>query len=124
MNKKIAEAVTKLDDLTVKKLGEAFAMDCTVTEVCLFAGISRQTYYTWIKDDPELSDRFEQLRDYPVLKARKTVVDSLDQPENAHWYLSRKRRGEFATREEHTGADGRPILDELVDAVKEIIKRE
>ena len=98
-------------------------MDCSVSEACLHAGISRQTYYNWIKENPDLLDRFEQLREHPVLKARKTVVDSLDQPENAHWYLSRKRRAEFATREEHTGPDGGPLI-EISEAVKEIIKRQ
>ena len=70
--------MTKLDDITVKKLEEAFAMDCTVGEACLFAGISRQTYYTWIKENPELLDRFEHLRETPVLKARSTIIKGLD----------------------------------------------
>jgi len=122
-NRKIAAAVTKLDDITVKKLEEAFAMDCTVGEACLFAGISRTTYYAWIKANPELANRFEELRDTPVLKARQTIVKDLDKPESAHWYISRKRRNEFATREEHTGADGQPLMD-LTAAVKEIIKRQ
>ena len=115
--------MTKLDDITVKKLEEAFAMDCTIGEACLYAGISRQTYYTWIKDNKHLLDRFEELRDTPVLKARQTIVKDLDKPESAHWYISRKRRNEFATREEHTGADGVP-LQELTVVVKEIIKRD
>jgi hypothetical protein len=97
-------------------------MDCTISEACLYAGISRQTYYDWIKNNKDLSDRFEQIRDTPVLKARKTVVDGLDKDENAHWYLSRKRRGEFATREEHTGADGQPLM-EIAKDVKQIISR-
>jgi len=48
--------------MSVKKLEEAFAMDCSIEEACFYAGISRQTYYTWIKDNPELLDRFEELK--------------------------------------------------------------
>ncbi len=98
-------------------------MDCTVSESCLFAGISRDTYYTWIKEFPALADRFETLRDHPVLKARSTIVKALDNVGTSQWYIERKRKGEFTSRQEHTGADGQPLVD-LTAAVKEIIKRE
>lgn len=122
-NRKISEAMTKFDDLTVKKLEEAFAMDCTIGEACLFAGISRVTYYEWIKKHPDLANRFEELRENPVLKARSTIIKNLDNVGTSQWYIERKRKGEFASRQEHTGADGQPIVD-LTAAVKEIIKRQ
>jgi hypothetical protein len=121
-NRKIAAAMTKLDAITVKKLEEAFAMDCTVGEACLYAGISRTTYYAWIKDNPELANRFEELRETPVLKARSTIIKGLDNVGTSQWYIERKRKNEFASRQEHTGADGQP-LQELTTVVKEIIKR-
>jgi hypothetical protein len=34
----------------------------------------------------------------------------------------RKRKAEFTSRQEHTGADGAPLL-ELMETMKEIIKR-
>jgi hypothetical protein len=120
--RKISDNVTKLDDATVKKLEEAFSMDCTVSEACLYAGISRASYYNWIKEFPALVDRFEQLRDKPVLKARTTIVNSLNNIGTSQWYIERKRKNEFASRQEHTGADGQPLVD-LTDAVKEIINR-
>lgn len=54
-------------------------------------------------------DRFEALKDKPILKARATVVRGLDQANNAQWYLERKRKDEFSGRVEHTGADGRNL---------------
>lgn len=85
---------------SVKKLEEAFAMDATVEEACFYAGISRQAYYEWIKESPELGDRFEALRNNPVLKARKTVVESLNNPDYAFRYLERKKKDEFAVKTE------------------------
>ena len=79
-NRKIAEAVTKLSPEVVNKLEEVFALDGTVEEACFYAGISRQTYYVWIKNNKELHDRFEELRQRPFLKARQTIVKNLDQP--------------------------------------------
>lgn len=84
----------------VRKLEEAFALDCTVEEACFYADISRQTYYVKIKEKPELSDRFEELRQRPFLKARQTIIKSLDQPEHAKWYMERKKKKEFAPRQE------------------------
>lgn len=84
----------------IQKLEQVFAMDGTVKEACLYAGISPSTYYDWVKDLPELSERFEALREKPVLKARETVINSLKTPDGARWYLERKRRKEFGVRPE------------------------
>jgi hypothetical protein len=34
-------------------------------------------------EDQELKDRIEELQERPILKARQTVVKSLEEPENA-----------------------------------------
>lgn len=100
---------SKETELTVKKLEEAFALDCSVEEACFYAKISRQTYYTWVKDDPALLDRFEELRQNPFLLARQTIVKSLTNPSDAQWYMERKKKKEFAQRVENTGKEGDPI---------------
>lgn len=94
-------------DETVKKLEEAFAIDATVDEACFYAGITRQTYYNHVKEDAlegtearRLFDRFEGLRNRPVLKARQTIVKALDTPQYALEYLKRKRKLEFSERTE------------------------
>lgn len=116
---------------TVKKLEEAFAMDSTVSEACFFANITRQTYYNHVKEDAvegskekELFDRFEALRNNPVLKARQTVMKSLDDPKHAKWYLERKKKDEFSVRieNEHTGEDIITKLDEQNKKTKELIE--
>ena len=101
---------------TVKKLEEVFSLDGTVSEACFYAGISRQLYYTYVKEDApegsperELFDRFEALRERPVLKARQTIVKNLDNPQYATWYVERKRKNEFSSRNELTGKDGKDL---------------
>lgn len=95
---------------TMKKLEEAFALDATVQEACFYAGISTVTYYDWVKQDPGLANRLDALRNKPVLKARKTVVDSLGNPDFAFKYLERKRKDEFSPRVENTGKDGAALI--------------
>lgn len=91
---------------TLIKLEEAFAIDASVPEACMFAGISQNCYYEWIKDNPKLGERFAELRQKPVLKARNVIVKNLENPEVSKWYLERKAKGEFAQRSEVTGAGG------------------
>lgn len=96
---------------TLTKLEEAFAIDASVAEACFFAGISQKTYYEWIKNDPKLGERFAELRQNPVLKARNVVMEALNNKDKdtAKWYLERKAKNEFAPRNELTGAGGGPI---------------
>jgi len=92
---------TKLDNLKVKKLEEAFALGSTIAEACYYADISKQTYYNWTEQNPELLDRFEQLQQAPILKARRTLANALENdPRLAFKYLERKLKDEFGPRYE------------------------
>lgn len=90
----------KLNDDTVNKLEQAFAIGADVSAACYFADISRQTYYNWIEDNKELEEKFDRLREKPALQAYQTVVKGLDKPEMARWYLERKKKLEFSQRNE------------------------
>ncbi len=107
----------------LKKLEEVFAIDGTVQEACFYADITPTTYYNWLEKKPELVERFEALRNRPVLKARQTVVQSLNTPAGAQWYLQRKRKTEFSERTEVTGADGAAIKVEVSERIKELAKK-
>src|SRR3990167_4693597 len=99
-NKKIGEAVSKMKPDIIKKLEQAFSFDCSIDEACLYAGITPPTLYNWKKKNPKLFERFEVLRNHPVLAARERVVKGVKESYgNAMDYLSRKKKGEFATKE-------------------------
>lgn len=96
--KKTAEAV--------KKLEEAASMDMNVEESCLWANISKQTYYTWIKEDLKLKDRLDELHATPILKAKSIVFEKMGESyQNAMDYLKRKRKKEFGDNVDMT-SDG------------------
>ena len=84
---------------TLNKLEEIFALGGTDLEACFYAGISRQTLYDYQEKNPEFIDRKEGLKSKPILKARMTIVDSLDDPKNSQWYLERKSKDEFSTKQ-------------------------
>lgn len=88
----------KLTEDTIRKLSQAFSLDCSVKEACMYANISTDTYYRWIKEFPELSDEFERLRQLPIFRARMRVIKGIDESfDNALKYLKVKKRDEFWT---------------------------
>ncbi len=110
---------TKLDDITVKKLEDAFILGASVNEACFNANISKQTYYNWTDENPELLDRFEQLKQSPILKARKTVVRALEKnPTIAMRYLEKKLKSEFGNKEIDT-RDSKEILQSFMDSFQD-----
>ena len=90
--KHISEAMLKDQPEKISRLKEAFAMDCTIAEACCFAEISLQTYYTWIKKNPELLDEFQEMKNKLPLAARNNIkkgLESGDVPLSER-YLTRK----------------------------------
>ena len=85
-----------ITEAVVAKLENVFAIDGSVEEACSYAEISRDAFYDYLKKNKEFSDKIEQLREKPVLKARQTAVQKLGESyTNAMDYLKRKRRREF-----------------------------
>ena len=86
----------------VSKLEAAFSWGCTDTEACIWAGISRETLYEYIRNNPTFADRKEQLKETPNLKARQVLNLALQQKDKqtAQWWLERKKKEEFSTRSE------------------------
>ena len=85
----------------VGKLEIAFAKGLNKTEACRFAGISRDTLYAYIKDNPKFSDRIEVLQSHPSMKAKINIADRIEKGdiELSQWYLERKNRDEFSLKQ-------------------------
>lgn len=95
LQKRVMGRPTLMTPEVVAKLEQVFAIDGTVEEACSYAEISRNTFYDYVKKNTDFSNRIEDLRQRPILKARQTVVSSLSEPNNAFRYLEKKRRQEF-----------------------------
>jgi hypothetical protein len=77
---------------TVKKLEEILKLGASDLAACAYAGISRETFYSWIKDDDEFSDRIDNARNYPIIAARNVIVTSIIRDKNvdsAKWYIEK-----------------------------------
>lgn len=99
----------------LRKLEYAFALDCTIEEACLMAGIYPTAYYTFLKKEKGFAKTVLLLRNIPVLIARKTVVEGLEgRREEAMSYLRVKKNREFSPRLNMT-AEGKIDHDVAVD---------
>lgn len=91
---------TIMTEETLKKLEEAFSIGATDKEACFVANISHQTLYNYQKDNPEFVERKEALKDMPKYKARKNIVNKVNEGDVnvSQWYAERKAKDEFSNR--------------------------
>lgn len=90
----------------LEKLRQAFLIGCTDIEACLAANISRATLNNYQNANPDFLDKKEEWKQNPLLKARNTIYNNLDDKDMARWYAERKNKDEFSSRSEITGKDG------------------
>jgi len=69
---------TKLTPECVTRLEDAASVQADVKQRCFYANISRQTYYRWIKENPDLSDRLDDLYERLPLKARQNIAQRIE----------------------------------------------
>ena len=86
----------------LQKLKEAFMMGCSKREACLYADVAESTFYDFLKEYPEYSEKIEIWKSYEKIKARMVVHKALDKGDRdmAKWYLERKAKDEFNTKME------------------------
>lgn len=104
---------TVFTEEVIRKIEEVAALDGSVAEMAYYAGIHPDSIYAKMAEDDVFSDRIKSLRERPILKARQTIVKSLENPQGAQWYLSRKKKTEFSERTEVTGEDGTPLVTNI-----------
>ena len=87
---------TSITKEVVSKLEAAFSTGANITQACFYADISRDTYYRWLNENPELSDRFEVLKEQQILKAKDNIYRSI-QAGNVgdSWRLLEKRDPDY-----------------------------
>lgn len=90
----------KITNVILRKLETAFRMGSTDREAVIYANISSSTLYDFQKKNPRFTEQKEGWKLCPILKARKMICDNIKKNVGiAKWYLERKCRTEFATRQ-------------------------
>jgi hypothetical protein len=116
MGKTTVGRPTTMTKDTLAKLEYAFSIGCSDSEACLHANINKSTLYRFQNENPEFKDRKDLLKEKLVLVARTNIAYKLNEKDTATsiWYLERKKKAEFSTRLEATGADGKDLLPTII----------
>lgn len=116
----------KINDEELRKLETAFKMGCLNREACAYADIPESTFYDYIKAHPEFSEKMIKWKQNPILKAKHTIYQNLDNEKTAQWYLERKCKDEFSTKQEveavNTNIDikDEKIINKVMEKLKEL----
>ena len=109
----------KITPKILEKLEEAFKLGCTNREACFYADVAESTFYDFLNEYPEYSDKINMWKDYQKIKARYVVHKALEKGDKdmAKWYLERKAKDEFNTKTEvDTTINNKVIIiDDLPD---------
>ncbi|HQI74742.1 MAG TPA: hypothetical protein PLY37_02685 [Candidatus Pacearchaeota archaeon] len=108
----------------LKKLEEVFALGGTDEEACFYADISEQTLYNYQSRNPEFIERKQRLKFRPVLKARRTIIEWLDSPNYAKWYLERKIKEETIEFKKPQNEENNRSLSELIQNASPEVRNE
>lgn len=104
----MAESVgrpTVMTEEVLQKLEYAFMRGLTDLEACLFANIGTTTLYNYCEENPEFRERKEELKKNPTAKAKLNVYEAIENKDVdvSKWYLERKAKDEFSTKQEVSG---------------------
>ena len=91
---------TKLTPELVSKLEQAATVSATIKQSCLYAGISTVTYYEWIKQNPDLLNRLELLRERRPLKANQNITGAIENGDLrlSQWEIERRQSDEYGEK--------------------------
>lgn len=96
---------TVMTKTMIGKLEMLFAQGLSDREACLVANISPSTLYDYCNENPEFAERKELLKEQPKITAKLNVAEAIEKKDidMSKWYLERKAKDEFSTKQEISG---------------------
>lgn len=110
---------SKLTPNLKAKIREACMLGATNAEIAYMAEITEKTLYNYFSQDKQFLQQVNLWKQAPLLKARKTIIDNLNQPRVAMWFIERKSK---ETENAHVTSDRDFDLDNVSeDMLRKII---
>ena len=98
------------------KLELLFAKGLTDREACLIADINPATLYNYCNEHPDFLERKELLKEQIKTQAKLNVAEAIEKKDidMSKWYLERKAKDEFSTKQEISGDIKVKKLEDLI----------
>lgn len=115
---------TRLTDEVLKKLEDAFKVGASISQACIYAGISQQDYFNWIKKYEWFFERMEGFKNFPYVFSKEAIfkaINSKDPNVSAKYALEflKRRDPERKDKQENTNLDYSFTWITIEDATKE-----
>lgn len=117
---------TKMTSEILAKLESGFKIGLNDAEACAYADIDPATLYRYQDKHKKFCKQKEQWKKNPIAKAKNTIYKNLDDPQTAKWYLERKCKDEFSTKQEvsttNTNIDikDEQVINSVIDKLKDL----
>lgn len=82
----------------IESLRWAFMIGIPDKKACFFAGISPATLYNYQAQNQGFLEQKDAWKLNPIIKAKLTIFNHLDEISIAKWYLERRARSEFGIK--------------------------
>ena len=101
---------TRLTDEVLKKLEDAFKVGASISQACIYAGISQQDYFNWIKKYERFFERMEGFKNFPYVFSKEAIfkaINSKDPNVSAKYALEflKRRDPDRKYKTENTNVD-------------------
>ena len=115
---------TRLTDEVLKKLEDAFKVGASISQACIYAGISQQDYFNWIKKYERFFERMEGFKNFPYVFSKEAIfkaINSKDPNVSAKYALEflKRRDPDRKDKQETTNLDYSFTWITIEDATKE-----
>ena len=115
---------TRLTDEVLKKLEDAFKVGASISQACIYAGISQQDYFNWIKKYERFFERMEGFKNFPYVFSKEAIfkaIISKDPNVSAKYALEflKRRDPDRKDKQENTNLDYSFTWITIEDATKE-----
>lgn len=77
VNKKAVGRPQKVDYTVMSKLEDALQYGATVSEACYYAGISRDTFYRYFRNEEVFANKMEAARNKLLVVAKRNVATGI-----------------------------------------------
>ncbi len=98
-----------ITDAIQNQLKQAYLVGATDDEACLVVGIAPSTLYKFQERNPSFLEQKRLWKRSPVFRAKATIIRNLDNVDVAKWYLERRAKEEFSSRQEIGATTDTPI---------------
>lgn len=107
---------TVFTEIVLTELKRAFSVGASDVEACLMADISPAALYNYQHEHPDFVEQKDKLKKSLLLHSRQVIARKIVEENDADlakWYLERKAKSEFSTRQEITGENGESLIPKI-----------